>query len=298
MRNQAPLSVFDKGALYARAMSLDARVRAIRKHMHLSQQEFGARFGVSAQAANQWEKPERAGQTRRPARPSKDNLLEMARASGVRLQWLLSGEGPMFDEHISSEAVAASLDPSPHIDSHELAMGEAPAPADEAMTIGQETGRRGVPDGTLAQIDVTGGMGGGGLTLVADGVPGKNGMTFAAEHVRDYWRLPPFLLAGMGLKPHDTIVLPVQGDSMLPTLNEGDFVFVDTRHRLPSPDGLYALTDEFGGIVVKRLEILGRREDEVFIRVISDNERHPARERMLSEMRIIGRVVRRFGVIG
>lgn len=204
----------------------------------------------------------------------------------------------MFDEHISSEAVAASLDPSPHIDSHELAMGEAPAPADEAMTIGQETGRRGVPDGTLAQIDVTGGMGGGGLTLVADGVPGKNGMTFAAEHVRDYWRLPPFLLAGMGLKPHDTIVLPVQGDSMLPTLNEGDFVFVDTRHRLPSPDGLYALTDEFGGIVVKRLEILGRREDEVFIRVISDNERHPARERMLSEMRIIGRVVRRFGVIG
>lgn len=266
--------------------------------MRLSQQEFGARFGVSAQAANQWEKPERAGQTRKPARPSKDNLVEMARASGARLHWILSGEGAMFDEHVSSEQVAASLGHTRHIESHEVGLDHQGDDPDEAMTVGTETGRRGIPDGTLAQIDVTGGMGGGGLTLVSDGVPGKNGMTFAAEHVRDYWRLPPFLLAGMGLKPHDTIVLPVQGDSMLPTLNEGDFVFVDTRHRLPSPDGLYALTDEFGGIVVKRLEILGRREDEVFIRVISDNERHPARERMLSEIRIIGRVVRRFGVIG
>lgn len=169
---------------------------------------------------------------------------------------------------------------------------------DDQPTIGSETGRRGIPKDTLAQIDVTGGMGGGGLTIVSDGVPGKHGMTFAAEHVRDYWRLPPALMTGMGLRPHDTIVLPVQGDSMLPTLNEGDFVFVDTRHRLPSPDGLYALTDEFGGIVVKRLEVLGRRDDEVLVNVISDNDRHPARERMLSEVQIIGRVVRRFGVIG
>lgn len=168
----------------------------------------------------------------------------------------------------------------------------------EQATVGSETGRRNIPKDTLAQIDVTGGMGGGGLTIVSDGVPGKHGMTFAAEHVRDYWRLPAALMIGMGLRPHDTIVLPVQGDSMHPTLDEGDFVFVDTRHRLPSPDGLYALTDEFGGIVVKRLEVLGRRDDEVLVNVISDNERHPARERMLSEVQIIGRVVRRFGVIG
>lgn len=297
MQNQASLSVFDQGSLYAPSMSLDARIRAIRKHLRLSQQEFGARFGVSAQAANQWEKPERAGQTRKPARPSKENLVEMAKASGAGLHWLLSGEGAMFDDHLSSEEVASSLDHARHIESHEVAQTDRRNDPDEPMTVGKETGRRGIPDGTLAQIDVTGGMGGGGVTLVSDGILGKNGMTFAAEHVRDYWRLPLTLLAGMGLRPHDTIVMPVQGDSMLPTLNEGDFVFVDTRHRLPSPDGLYALTDEFGGIVVKRLEVLGRRDEEVLVNVISDNERHPPRERMLSEIQIIGRVVRRFGVI-
>lgn len=205
-----------------------------------------------------------------------------ARAFDGNMIWLFHGRG-------SADA---------HIDSMDVAADDRPVDPDAATTVGSETGRRGIPKDTLAQIDVTGGMGGGGLTIVSDGVPGKHGMTFAAEHVRDYWRLPPALLTGMGLRPHDTIVLPVQGDSMLPTLNEGDFVFVDTRHRLPSPDGLYALTDEFGGIVVKRLEVLGRRDDEVLVHVISDNERHPARERLLSEVQIIGRVVRRFGVIG
>jgi len=191
----------------------------------------------------------------------------------------------------------------PHPDPDELSSEDVAAAAthfnpDETPTVGSETGRRGVPKDTLVQLDVTGGMGGGGLTIISDGVPGKSGMTFAAEHVRDYWRLPLDLMAGMGLRPHDTIVLPVQGDSMLPTLNEGDFVFVDTKHRLPSPDGLYALTDEFGGIIVKRLEVLGRRGDDVVVHVMSDNERHPSKERFLSDMQIIGRVVRRFGVIG
>ncbi len=224
---------------------------------------------------------ERAGQPGARDFDERD-AAKYARFFDGNMLWLFHGRG-------SADA---------HIDSMDVADLAGLGDPDEAKTVGSETGRRGIPKDTLAQIDVTGGMGGGGLTIVSDGVPGKHGMTFAAEHVRDYWRLPPALMTGMGLRPHDTIVLPVQGDSMLPTLNEGDFVFVDTRHRLPSPDGLYALTDEFGGIVVKRLEVLGRRDDEVLVNVISDNERHPARERMLSEVQIIGRVVRRFGVIG
>lgn len=228
-----------------------------------------------------------------PAKLKEDTRAQLAAI--LRVDEVLLGARP-------GRRVDPPID-GPHPDPEELSSEDVGAileriNPDEPPTIGSETGRRGIPKDTLAQIDVTGGMGGGGLTIVSDGVPGKHGMTFAAEHVRDYWRLPPALLTGMGMRPHDTIVLPVQGDSMIPTLNEGDFVFVDTRHRLPSPDGLYALTDEFGGIVVKRLEVAGRREDEVLVHVISDNERHPPKERMLSEVQIIGRVVRRFGVIG
>lgn len=172
-----------------------------------------------------------------------------------------------------------------------------PIEDDELRTAGEYTGRRGIPDDASAQIDVTAGMGGGGVTIVADGVPGKSGMTFSAEHISDYWRLPTSVLSAMGgLKPSDLIFVPVQGDSMLPTLSEGDVVIVDTRHRWPSPDGIYALNDAFGGIVVKRLEVTSRPGDEEqMVDVISDNERHPRRAWRLEEIRIVGRVLRKFG---
>lgn len=171
--------------------------------------------------------------------------------------------------------------------------------ADEPATIGSETGIRGVPRDGSAQLDVTGGLGAGGVTIVSDGIPGRAGMTFAAEHVRDYWRLPEMVRGAIGRRAAEIVVFPVQGDSMSDTLHEGDFVFVDTRHRVPSPDGIYALADEFGGVVVKRLEVIsGPRDEEARIRIISDNPRHAARERLLSEVQIIGRVVRRFCVVG
>jgi len=220
---------------------------------------------------------------------------QYARRFGVRAAWLIIGEEPR-----KGRAPAAE-DQSPE-DHKRVPLGEEfdPDPSfDDHPTIGSETGRRGIPDDGIAQIDVTGGMGGGGVSIVNPGVPGKHGMTFAAEHIRDYWRLPVEVLMALGLRAGDIAIIPVQGDSMTSTLTEGDFVFVDTRHRLPSPDGIYALTDEFGGVVVKRLEIAsGPRDDDVMIRIISDNPKHVPKERPLSDINIMGRVVRRFGVVG
>lgn len=169
--------------------------------------------------------------------------------------------------------------------------------SDEAMTHGEYTGARGIPEGATPQIDVTAGMGGGGLTIVSEGVPGKNGLTFSAENISDWWRVPPAVLTSMGnVKPTDITFVPVQGDSMAPTLTEGDVVIVDTRHRWPSPDGLYALNDAFGGVIVKRLEVTSKPGDEEQrVDVISDNERHPRKSWALDDLRIVGRVLRKFG---
>lgn len=169
--------------------------------------------------------------------------------------------------------------------------------ADESMTVGEFTGARGIPDGSTPQIDVTAGMGGGGLTIISEGVPGKHGMTFAAENISDWWRVPPAVLMAMGnVKPTDITFVPVQGDSMAPTLIEGDVVVVDTRHRWPSPDGIYALNDAFGGVIVKRLEVTSKPgEEEPRVDVISDNPRHPTKNWSLDELRIVGRVLRKFG---
>ena len=55
------------------------------------------------------------------------------------------------------------------------------------------------------------------------------------------------------------LVLDTTGDSMAPTIMSGDRVIVDTGHKTPTPDGLYAIRDTFDGIVVKRLQFVRRR---------------------------------------
>lgn len=216
-----------------------------------------------------------AGRVKRPKK-----MREIAKAVGQSEEWLL-GES---DRQVVPLGAEFPPDPDP----------------DEPATIGSETGAKGVPPDGSAQVDVTGGMGAGGVTIVSNGVPGKRGMTFAAEHIADYWRIPPAMLSSLGgARPGDIAIFPVQGDSMEPILTEGDCVFVDTRHRLPSPDGVYALGDEFGGIIVKRLELASRPgEEDPMVRVISDNPKHKPKEWHLSEMHIIGRVLRKFGVVG
>lgn len=215
--------------------------------------------------------------------------LETARDYGRAFK-----RNPIWIVFGTEDLAAVSVDdllPHSHADAGENGPPDIP-------TIGTETGRRGIPEQSIPQLDVTGGMGGGGITIVSDGVAGRNGMTFAAEHVRSFWIMPPEILSSIFSRPQDIAAFDVQGDSMYPTLSEGDVVFIDTRHRAPSPPGLYALADEYGGIIVKRLEIVSRRSDpDVVVRVISDNPRHSPRDLPADELQIVGRVVRRFGSI-
>lgn len=215
-----------------------------------------------------------------------------------------NGQNDFSDDQAAQYAKAFGIDPA------ELIFGRKRSPLvntfdpdapdsadrDDEMTVGEHTGAQGVPPGSIPQIDVTAGMGGGGITIVREGVAGKGGMTFSAEVVRDFWRIPTEVLRSVGASPDFLAVLPVQGDSMLPTLHDGEWVVADTRHRWPSPDGIYALNDAFGGVVVKRLEVVSKPSDEVQrVQVISDNPRHAPKEWDFEDLRIIGRVIWRFG---
>lgn len=146
----------------------------------------------------------------------------------------------------------------------------------------------------IPEISLTAGLGGGGLATVVS-TTNKHGVTFAKEAIRDHWRLPEWILARLNAKATAIAAFPVQGDSMEPTLRDGDVVFINLHHRAPSPDGIYALADEFGGVVVKRLEVTSRPgDDPVQVDIISDNPRHSRRNRTLDEVHIIGRYVGRF----
>lgn len=157
--------------------------------------------------------------------------------------------------------------------------------------VSSETGANQKLKGTVPQIDVTAGMGGGGI--VGEVNTEHNGIVVSADQVSGRWGLPEFIYARIGVPSARLAALPVQGDSMSPTLKDGDVIFVDTGHRSPSPDGIYALSDDFGGVIVKRLESHG---GDGRVRIISDNPLHQPYERSIEEMFIFGRYVGRWTV--
>ena len=67
-------------------------------------------------------------------------------------------------------------------------------------------------------------------------------------------------------------------------------VIVDTGHKTPTPDGLYAIRDTFECIVVKRLQVL-RSSRPTRVKVISDNPNHPSEEAPLGDLEIVGKVL-------
>lgn len=144
--------------------------------------------------------------------------------------------------------------------------------------------------GTIPEIDVHAGAGGGGL--VAPDYD-HNGNSIGGEAVRDRWTLPQTVVSGLlRSAPEHIRAFEVEGDSMLPTLQPGDRVFVDTRRREPNPEGVFVLYDG-GAVVVKSLQII-RGTDPLRIRVISDNTKYPAYDILAEESNIIGRYVGRF----
>lgn len=164
----------------------------------------------------------------------------------------------------------------------------------EILGLGQMEGvYRSPADRLIDEIDVTAGLGGGGLSIIENTT--VNGVTFHREAVRDHWRLPDSILSRFNAQPHHIKAFPSKGDSMYPQILDGDVVFADTRHRVPSPPGVYVLADQFGGVVVKNLEVISRpNDDPILVRVSSSNPKYLDQELTLDEIFIIGIYAGRF----
>jgi len=145
----------------------------------------------------------------------------------------------------------------------------------------------------IEEIDVYHGLGGGALPIVSQNA--ANATVFDARAVRGVWFIPDYVLARFNVRPEDMKAFVFQGDAMAPTIQNGDYVFIDTRHRVPSPPGIYALADNFGGITIRRVEVISPpNEKTIRIRVICDNPIHPPQEYYLTDYKVIGRYVGRF----
>lgn len=91
-------------------------------------------------------------------------------------------------------------------------------------------------------------------------------------------------LARQGFDPAALSVITVEGDSMEPTLRDGDEILVDRSPRALS-SGIHVLRrDDI--LLVKRIEPSGDR-----LRLISDNHAYPPIELPLGDVQVLGRVV-------
>jgi len=107
----------------------------------------------------------------------------------------------------------------------------------------------------------------------------------------DFWLFPEsFVGQELHTSSENLAVLEVDGDSMAPTVLSGERVIVDRKHKNPSPDGLYAIRDPLGGVVVRRLQV-SRATNPPRVNIISDNHNHAKEEVSLSKLEIEGKVV-------
>ena len=112
----------------------------------------------------------------------------------------------------------------------------------------------------------------------------------------DYQKLdlPDFFIDVIGGKNNikNIEAINVTGDSMEPTLNSGNIIFLDKTKYDVSKDGIYAFVNE-NGLFVKRIQ---KRIDGQ-LDIISDNKEYPIQVVRKDEINILGKIVGSFGSI-
>ena len=86
-----------------------------------------------------------------------------------------------------------------------------------------------------------------------------------------------------GISPSDACLLTVTGDSMAPTLHDGDLVMIDRRRRDIRNHRVYALIDTDGTARVKRLDLIPKQ----LLILTSDNPAHPTETRQGDDMNLV-----------
>ena len=141
----------------------------------------------------------------------------------------------------------------------ELTQSVMPAEADEGMV-------------EVVEVDLAYGLGGS----FAQDDPDLQKHRFPQAWIETITRAPPSML----------FFARGRGDSMTPTISDGDLVLIDRSQRtVREQDGLWALT--LGEIAqIKRVRIHANR-----VELLSDNERVPPYDAVQDEINVVGRVI-------
>lgn len=120
------------------------------------------------------------------------------------------------------------------------------------------------------------------------------GGAYESDDEYESLEVPPYFINMLGGKENlkNIDAINVVGDSMEPTLNSDNIIFIDKSKNDLNRDGIYAFTTTHG-LFVKRIQ---RRVDGKFD-VISDNKDYPIQILDKSELYVVGKVISSFGMI-
>lgn len=282
MTMQAYLSVNESAATgIVRAMdTVGKRIRHLRQLLGKTQQEFADALhphvegGITRGAVGNWELDKGI---------KTENLMLISEVTGAAVEWLASGKGrvPQRVDDLRRQTLmdGGFLEDDPAFTAP--FEPEAPDPIDpDAIPT--------IPRGGIVEVDARGGTGPGGHLQHIYRRDGDE--VRAVDAVKpDPWVFPGWFMQNvLRARAEHILALETQGDSMEPTIDPGAVVFIDTRHTVPSPDGVYAIRDRWGHIQVKRLETFGEARSD--IRVVSDKDGRGV-SMPLDDIVIVGKVI-------
>lgn len=108
------------------------------------------------------------------------------------------------------------------------------------------------------------------------------------ENVIGQWNMPllEYRTISTTSNPDNVKMIRVKGDSMAPTIKDGDWALVDASFRAPDSDGIYLLKISTG-LAIKRLQ--GSVGNNVII--ISDNPKYPPVTAANGDVQICGKII-------
>ena len=174
---------------------------------------------------------------------------------GIDADWLLTGEGGMKRGELS------------------VVGGEGAGAPVYSMVAHDE-----IPEGytRLPRYEVAASAGAG--TLVQ------------GEQIVDYVSFKTdWLKIGLGVSPQKAVLISVKGDSMEPTLSNGDLVLIDTSISRVEDNAIYVINYD-DALLVKRIQ----RKYDRSVMIMSDNKSYgdeAVQGSLVDQLNVIGRVV-------
>lgn len=153
--------------------------------------------------------------------PGLDKVLQIAQRAGVSLEWLAKGEGPRDSSAMLRHSDDRQADQGENV----LQIVDAGALADKSMVM-------------LPRLDVEAAAGAGAVV--------------ASEQIAEMVAFSAAWLRERHITPRNARILTARGDSMEPTIRDGDMLIVDTAIEMAVDNGIYCVAYN-GVLLVKRL---------------------------------------------